>query len=58
MLFGLANLLEILVSQTFGQPMATALLAQIQAMQQLPTSQAQQYLMELQRQQQIKVRTL
>ncbi|KAK6735426.1 hypothetical protein RB195_018566 [Necator americanus] len=42
------------MSQTFGQPMATALLAQIQAMQQLPTSQAQQYLVELQRQQQIK----
>ncbi|KIH62842.1 hypothetical protein ANCDUO_06873, partial [Ancylostoma duodenale] len=43
------------MSQTFGQPMATALLAQLQAMQQLPTSQAQQYLLELQRQQQIKV---
>ncbi|KAK5966954.1 RRM domain-containing protein [Trichostrongylus colubriformis] len=42
------------MSQTFGQPMATALLAQLQAIQQLPTSQAQQYLLELQRQQQIK----
>ncbi|VDM62234.1 unnamed protein product [Angiostrongylus costaricensis] len=39
------------MSQTFGQPVATALLAQIQALQQLPTSQAQQFLIELQRQQ-------
>ncbi|KAJ1347275.1 hypothetical protein KIN20_002297 [Parelaphostrongylus tenuis] len=38
------------MSQTFGQPVATALLAQIQALQ-LPTSQAQQFLIELQRQQ-------